>query len=128
MVVQPPARRLSRALAVLAVAGVGVLVGCSHASEAATTQQLAVCVSPTATSPAGTQVELEMRQGDSVVATGSVSVGGVFQAEVPIGTDIDVYADGELVGTGGGTHGNGAAGGGPTVYLSGPGCPSSPPG
>lgn len=124
---QTPAPRLAVRLTV-ATAVAAVLVGCSDPVEPATSQQLAVCISPTDELPAGEQVDVELRQGDLVVATGSVPVGGVYGAEVPIGTDIDVYADGRLVGTGGSSQGNEAGPGLSTVYMSGPGCPSSPAG
>ena len=126
--VQRPAPRFALAVAVFIAGGAAVLAGCGQPSEPATSQQLAVCVSPTDTLPTGKQVDLEMRQGATVVAAGSVPVGAVYLAEVPIGTDIDVYADGELVGTGGSSIGNEADTGGPPVYMRGPGCPASPVG
>jgi hypothetical protein len=42
-------------------------------------------------------LDVEFRQGSRVVATGSVSVGTVMTAEVPIG-GIQIYVDGEQVG------------------------------
>ncbi|WP_432548377.1 hypothetical protein [Kineococcus sp. SYSU DK004] len=56
---------------------------------------------------------------DTFRRSGSVAVGDVLAAEVPVGTDIDVQADGELVGS--------VRGDGPTVYVyfSGPGCPAT---
>ena len=38
-------------------------------------------------------LDVEFRQGTTVVATGSVSVGVVFRAEVPVG-GVEIYVDG----------------------------------
>lgn len=121
------ARRRRLVLAIAAVAGTAALLGCGQPAAPATSQRLAVCVSPTDAMPAGKEVAVEMRQGETVVAAGSTAVGTVYQAEVPIGTDIDVFADGQLVGTGGSSQGNEGGGEGPTMYMSGPGCPATAP-
>lgn len=90
-------------------------------------QNFAVCVGPTEARPAGAQGALELRQRDKVVTTGSIAVGGVLTAQVPIGMDVEVYADGELVGGGGAAPGVLSEGSNGSLHMSTPGCPSSSP-
>jgi len=109
--------RALRLVSVVLAAGV-LVAGCGRSAEPAPERHLAVCVAPSATLKAGHQVKIEFRQGGSTVASASIPVGGVFDAPVPAGADIEVYADGSLVGS--------SAEG--TAYLHGEGCPRTPTG
>jgi len=129
----PAVRRTLHGRLALVACCAGVLVvvaGCSNepgSPPTATVQRFAVCVGPTEARPAGQQMALEFRQAGQLVATGSIPVGGTFMAQVPVGTDIDVYADGEWAGGGGAAPGALVEGDRGYVYVSGPGCPSEPP-
>lgn len=73
-------------------------------------------------------VDVEFRQGRTVVARGSVSAGVVLSAEVPVGA-VQIYVEGVQVGS----VNEGVPTDGPYrspapdegVYLSGQGCPDS---
>jgi len=47
--------------------------------------------------PSGDLVEVDFRQGATVVARGTVSVGAAFTVEVPVGA-VQIYVDGVQVG------------------------------
>jgi hypothetical protein len=107
-------RGLRRLVAALLAAGV-LAAGCSQPEEAVPEWRLAVCVAPTAERKAGDRVKIEFRQGGTLVASASIQVGGVFSGLVPAGPEVEVYADGSLVGTSSS----------PDNYLRGEGCPQT---
>ena len=91
--------RCSRAVSgtVLAVLLVlSALAGCGS-PEAPRVQQVAYCQGHWSDIPDGGFLHVEFRQGSTVVATGSVSTGGVVAAEVPAGAT-QIYVDGVQVG------------------------------
>jgi hypothetical protein len=94
------------------------VAGCGHPVRPAPAQRLAVCVAPGPSHRAGTQVTVEFRQAGTVIAAGTIPVGGVFAAPVPADAAVDAYAGDDLVGS------RPAHGG--DVYLNGPGCPDTP--
>ncbi|GAA4588655.1 hypothetical protein BJY16_008636 [Actinoplanes octamycinicus] len=83
--------------------------------------RLAVCLAPTAERPAGKQVRIEFRRAGEPVAGGSLPVGTVFHARIPVGADIDVYVDDDLV-----ADSRAAVVAGKALYLRGEGCPEIP--
>jgi hypothetical protein len=111
------AGRVRRLAAVLLAAGV-LAAGCSRPDDTDQERRLAVCVAPTAERKAGDPVKIEFRRAGERVAAGEIPVGAVFAAPVPAGADIEVYADGSLVGSS--SRG--------TAYLHGDGCPATPTG
>ena len=60
-------------------------------------QRVAYCQGPSSDHPNGDPVDVEFRQGSTVVARGSVSVGVALTAEVPVGA-IQIYVDGVQMG------------------------------
>lgn len=72
------------------------LAGCGS-PEAPRVQQVAYCQGHSSDTPDSGFLHVEFRQGSTVVATGSVSTGGVVTAEVPAGAT-QIYVDGEQVG------------------------------
>mgnify|MGYP000014575837 FL=1 len=71
------------------------LAGCG--SEEEPLQRVAYCQGVPSEASEDGQLVVEFRQGETVVATGSVNVGMVFAAEVPLG-GIQVYVDDVQVG------------------------------
>ena len=115
------------ALAVLLLA----LAGCGS-DDGPRVQRVAYCQPPSPEHTPGAQVQVEFRQGATVVAQGSVPVGGVFDAAAPPGP-VEIYADGARMGEAeasvppDGPYRSpepGEAG----VYLGGEGCPATPTG
>jgi hypothetical protein len=72
------------------------LAGCGSPEEPRV-QRVAYCQAPSSDNPDGDPVNVEFRQGSTVVARGSVSVGVAFTAEVPLGA-IQIYVDGVQMG------------------------------
>jgi hypothetical protein len=72
------------------------LAGCG-AEEGSDFQRVAFCQGESTDVHDDGFLDVEFRQGDSVVAASSVSVGTVISAEVPIG-GIQIYVDGVKVG------------------------------
>ena len=107
-----------------------VLAGCGS-DDAPRVQRVAYCPPPSPEHTAGAGVQVEFRQGETVVAQGSVPVGGVFGAEAPPGL-VEVYADGVRVGAAESTvppeGPYRSPEPGEAVYLSGEGCPATPTG
>ena len=102
------------------------LTGCGSDDEHRV-QRVAWCQGPSSDEPDDGMLDVEFRQGSTVVAQGSVNVGFAFIAEVPLG-GVQIYADGvyrgavnEGVATDGPYHSPG-----PVTYLASPeGCPDS---
>jgi hypothetical protein len=114
-----PVRRVVRILS--AVTLLVVTGGCGAAEKPDPRGRLAVCVAPTAERPAGRQVRIEFRRAGAMVAGGSIPVGRVFHARIPVGADIEVYADDGLIGAS-----SSAVIAGEAIYLRGEGCPEIP--
>ena len=114
------------ALVVLALA----LAGCGS-DDGPRLQRVSYCPSPAAGQVPGTTVQVEFRQGATVVAQGSVPVGEVFGADTPPGF-VEIYADGVQVGGAESTvptdGPHRSPGPGEGVYLNGEGCPATPTG
>ena len=72
------------------------LTGCGSPEEPRV-QRVAYCPGPSDDIPHDGCIDVEFRQGDTVVARGSVSVGIALIAEVPVGA-IQIYVDGVQVG------------------------------
>jgi hypothetical protein len=70
--------------------------GCGSPEEARV-QRVAYCQGPSSDTPDGDSVNVEFRQGSTVVARATVSVGIVLTVEVPVG-DIQIYVDDSQVG------------------------------
>ena len=126
MCLHPDVHRLLHVLPALAVL---LVAGCSDEPATVDEQNVAVCLSPEGEVPPTGRMDVEFRQDGVVVATASTNVGSAVSARVPSG-EIDVHVDGELHGTAVGTgpsavDEDGAPVGG--TYLSGPGCPETPP-
>jgi hypothetical protein len=56
-------------------------------------QRVAYCQGSSSDNPEGDPVAVEFRQGSTVVARGSVSIGVAFTAEVPLGA-VQIHVDG----------------------------------
>ncbi|MCI2238032.1 hypothetical protein MO973_38245 [Paenibacillus sp. TRM 82003] len=83
----------------IVLAGAVVLApGCGEQPQTVQRQDVAACVGPSPEHPEGAQVSIEVRLGQEVVASGSVPVGGILQAEVPSG-GVRVYAGGVWIGS-----------------------------
>jgi hypothetical protein len=122
----------SSGIAAVLVLGLLALAGCTSEDEPRA-QYIAFCQGSLADADdaGGEQVQVEFRQGSTVVAKAITSAGGAFTAEVPIG-EIQIYVDDVKVG---------AANEGvdldtfprspapdEVIYLTrGEGCPDSPP-
>jgi hypothetical protein len=76
--------------------GLAALTGCTSEEEPSV-QYVAFCQGSSSDNAQGDPVQVEFRQGSTVVATGSMSVGVAFTAEVPIGA-IQIYVDDVEVG------------------------------
>ena len=61
-------------------------------------QRVAYCQGPSAENAQGDPIQVEFRQGSTVVHRATVSVGTAFTAEVPWGAT-DIYVDGVQTGT-----------------------------
>jgi hypothetical protein len=72
------------------------LAGCGSPEEPPL-QRVAYCQGPSRDTPDSGFVDVEFRQGSTVVARGSVSAGVVLTAEVPVGAT-QIYVDGVYVG------------------------------
>lgn len=108
-------------LAVLALLG---LAACGGPDSAASAQRISVCVGPSSSRPAGTQVDIELRQSARTVAKGRITVGGILTVEVPPGRT-RVFLDGSSTGETGVVRSSGTQ---PAQsYVSSPGCPATPP-
>ena len=122
---RPPALR-GGVLVVLAL----VVTGCGS-DDGPRLQRVSYCQPPASGDAPGAPVRVEFRQGTTVVARGSVPVGGVFGADTPPGP-VGIYADGVRVGEAESavpTEGPyRSPGPGEGVYLGGEGCPASPTG
>jgi hypothetical protein len=109
---------------------VAALAGCTS-EEQPRVQYVAFCQGSSSDNAQGNPVQVEFRQGSTVVATGSMSVGVAFTAEVPIG-GIQIYVDDVEVGAVNEGVDAEAFPGSPepddASYLAtGEGCPKSPP-
>ena len=126
---RPPRAVTGTALAVLLLC-LWALTGCGSSAEPRV-QRVAFCQGTSSGSPDGDPVQVEFRQGSTVVARGVVSPGTAFSAEVPLG-GVQIYVDGVQRGS--------ASEGVPTdgpyhspapdefVYVSSAeGCPDRPP-
>ena len=127
---QGPFHRSARgaALAVLPLCLVA-LAGCGSPEEPRV-QNVAYCQGVPSEASEDGHLIVEFRQGATVVATGSVNVGMVFAAEVPLG-GIQVYVDGVQVGAVNEgvdmAENDDPSAPLPTTYLASPqGCPDSP--
>jgi hypothetical protein len=76
-----------------------VLAACGQEPEAPS-QAVGYCPGTDPEHPDRTRVEIELRQHGEVVGTASVGVGAGAALRVPLGV-VEVYADGEHVGTAG---------------------------
>jgi hypothetical protein len=72
------------------------LAGCGSPEEPRV-QQVAYCQGHASDTPDSGFLHVEFRHGTTIVATGSVSTGGVVAAEVPWGAT-QIYVDGVLAG------------------------------
>ena len=123
----PPRAAGRTALAVLLLC-LSALAGCGSAEEPHV-QRVAYCQGPSTDGTDDGFLDVEFRQGDTVVARGSVSAGTALTVEVPLG-GIQIYVDGvyegavnEGVDTDGPYH---SPGPGEVTYLSSPeGCPDA---
>jgi hypothetical protein len=68
------------------------LAGCGSPEEPRV-QRVAFCQGPSSDNPNGNPVEIEFRQGSTVVARATGSVGIAFTVEVPVGAT-QIYVDG----------------------------------
>jgi hypothetical protein len=131
---QAPSRSPARAASALALAvallGLPVVAGCGVEDEPRV-QRVAFCQGHSGSIQDDGFLDVEFRQGARVVATGSVSVGVVLTAEVPVG-GIQIFVDGAYVGA----VNEGVATDVPwrsptpgvaTYVAAGEGCPDRPP-
>lgn len=84
--------RTGAARTVVAAVCLALLAGCGSADERRF-QRVAFCQGPSSDNPNGDPVQIEFRQGDTVVARATGSVGTAFTAEVPLGP-IQIYVNG----------------------------------
>lgn len=114
------------ALTVLLLAA-PALAGCS---DGASYYRVAYCPGDLVDVPDGGTVDVEFRQGATVVASGALAQDEVLLARVPVGdtaTDTDIYVDGDEVGSAGSGDPEGQVDDPEGyVYLSSPGCPADP--
>jgi hypothetical protein len=105
------------------------LAGCGSPEEPRV-QQVAYCQGHSSDTPDSGFLHVEFRQGSTVVATGSVSTGGVVAAEVRAGAT-QIYVDGQQVGAvneGVDPDAYDSSAPDATTYLhSGEGCPDQAP-
>jgi hypothetical protein len=127
---RPRPHRLVAASLALPALAVLALTGCGS-DDGPRVQLASYCQPPSTEHPVGSPVQVEFRQGPTVVARGTVPVGGVLSAEAPPGP-VQVWADGVQVGevesavaTDGPYR---SPGPGEGVYLNGEGCPATPTG
>ena len=129
-VVDPRRRRAVCGPAVLALLlALPALAGCGSGEEDRV-QNVAFCPGSSGEEWGDGPFDVEFRLGDTVVASGSVSTGAVFAAQVPVG-GVQIYVDGVRTGS----ANEGVATDGPYrspapdefVYLAGEGCPDTPP-
>jgi len=122
--------RLGHRRAVTGAALLLCLAGCGT-SEEDRVQNVAFCQGSTSENPAGDPVQVEFRQGSTVLARASVSSGVAVTVQVPVG-GVGIYVDGVLTGS----ANEGVDTDGPYsspapdefVYLAGgEGCPDTPP-
>jgi hypothetical protein len=104
------------------------LAGCGASGEPPV-QRVAYCQGPMSDHPSGDLVEVQFRQGTTVVARGTVPVGAAVTAEVPVGA-VQIDVDGVQVGAvneGVPTDGpHDSPGPGDLTYIArGEGCPDS---
>jgi hypothetical protein len=114
----------------LALLCLPILAGCGSDEREPHVQRVAFCQGPSGDNPNGDPVEIEFRQGSTVVATATGSVGTAFTVEVPVGA-VQIYVDGVQKGSVDEGVPTDAASRSPgpddVTYISGEGCPDSAP-
>jgi hypothetical protein len=105
--------------------GLPAVAGCGSSEEEPRVQRVAYCQGPSTDGSDNGFLDVEFRQGSTVVAQGSVSAGLVLSAEVPWGP-VQIYVDGVQTGeVNEGVDLDTYRSPGPddVTYISGPGCP-----
>ena len=126
------ARRSARAASgvALVLLCLPALTACGSDEDEPHVQRVAFCQGPSSDNPDGDPVEIEFREGSTVVARTTGSVGTAFTVEVPVGA-VQIYVDGvqkgsvnEGVPTDAPYHSPGPD---DVTYIADQGCPESAP-
>ena len=88
-----PARAASGMALSVVLLCLPALAGCGSDDEGPRVQRVAFCQGPSSDNPNGDPVEIEFRQGSTVVARAAGSVGTAFTVEVPVGA-VQIFVNG----------------------------------
>jgi hypothetical protein len=86
-------RAASRPVLAVLLLSLPVLAGCGSSKEEPHMQRVAFCQGPSSDNPNGDPVNIEFRQGSTVVARATGSIGTAFTVKVPWGP-VQIFVDG----------------------------------